>query len=314
LNFDEILHSIDPRGKRRNYVFLAVLAFVVGVVFDFFIFPNKSFTMVYVPFIIMIGFFSRYLITTILISGLIAILVEIASPDEIKVEVFLLRWFALFGIAFVIRTLVNNNWKEKQNLIQFTFTLSESIDARDRYTAFHSRNVAYYSYEIGKAMKLPSKECTHLYIGGLLHDIGKLGISENVLNKPSRLTEEEFEQIKNHPIIGYNMLKHVESFRKNSILDMVLYHHEKYDGTGYPYGRKGTDIPLVARIMAVADAFDAMTSKRVYRETQDLQYALNEVQQGKHIQFDPEIADVFYELVSKEKIRMQGIEYLSTDR
>jgi HD-GYP domain-containing protein (c-di-GMP phosphodiesterase class II) len=235
----DILNALDPRGKRSNYIFLAILAFAFGVLIDFFIFSDETITMSYIPFIIM---------------------------------------------------------------------ASESIDARDSYTAFHSKNVVYYSYELGKAMNLSSKECVHLYIGGLLHDIGKIGISENILNKPIKLTEDEFEQIKKHTIIGFNMLKHVPSFRKNSILDMVLYHHEKYNGTGYPNGLKGEEIPLVARIMAVADAFDAMTSKRVYRQTNDIQFALNEILKGKNSQFDPEIADIFLDLLSKEKILIRGTE------
>jgi HD-GYP domain-containing protein (c-di-GMP phosphodiesterase class II) len=305
-NEKDILNSLDPRRMRSKYIFLAILVFVFGICLDFYIFTDQTFTMSYIPAIILVGYFSRYLITCILLSGLITTLLQVASPDEWLTELFLLRWVGYFAIAFVIRTLVNNSWKEKQNLIHFTLTLSESIDARDSYTALHSKNVAYYSYKIGNAMNLSSKECTHLYIGGLLHDIGKIGISETILNKPSRLTKEEFEHIKNHPYLGFNMLKHVPSFRKDSILDMVLYHHEKYDGTGYPNGLRGKEIPLVARIMAVADAFDAMTSKRVYRETKDIQYALDEIIKGKHIQFDPEIADIFYELVCKEEILVRG--------
>lgn len=304
----DILNALDPRGKRSNYIFLAILAFAFGILIDFFIFSDETITMSYVPFIIMAGYFSRYLITCILLSGLIATLLMVASPNEWLTEIFFLRWLGYFAIGFVIRTLVHNNWKEKQNLIHLTFTLSESIDARDSYTAFHSKNVAYYSYELGKAMNLSSKECVHLYIGGLLHDIGKIGISENILNKPIKLTEDEFEQIKKHTIIGFNMLKHVPSFRKNSILDMVLFHHEKYNGTGYPNGLKGEEIPLVARIMAVADAFDAMTSKRVYRQTNDIQFALNEILKGKNSQFDPEIADIFLDLLSKDKILIRGKE------
>lgn len=206
----------------------------------------------------------------------------------------------------VVRFLRLNNQKETQELINFTIALAATLDAIDTYTAFHSKNVAYYSYNIGKALGLSKKECSHLYIGGLLHDIGKIGISEKILNKPSRLTEEEFNEIKKHPEMGYRILKHVTLFRKNSILDMVLYHHEKFDGTGYPRGLKGEKIPLVARIMAIADAFDAMTSRRIYRDFHDLEYTLNQISEGKDGQFDPYIADVFLDLIKTEKIAIHG--------
>ncbi|WML58901.1 HD-GYP domain-containing protein [Neobacillus sp. PS2-9] len=190
-----------------------------------------------------------------------------------------------------------------------TATLAVSIDARDEYTAFHSRNVAYYSREIARAIKLPRKVCDDIYIGGLLHDIGKIGVPESILNKPSRLTEVEFNQIKQHPQLGYDMLKYIPYFKKNGILDMVLYHHEKFDGTGYPHELQGESIPLVARIMAVSDAFDAMTSRRKYRNEIDLEYAMNEIRNGKGTQFDPQIADVFLELIEKKKIQIRGINH-----
>ena len=126
-----------------------------------------------------------------------------------------------------------------------------------------------------------------------MHDIGKIGIPEHILMKNGKLTNEEYEVIKIHPTIGYNMIKHVADFHKNGILDMVLYHHERYDGKGYPAGLKGNQIPLYARIAAVADTFDAMTTERVYREELSLDYTLNEIRKNKGTQFDPDIVDLF---------------------
>ena len=117
--------------------------------------------------------------------------------------------------------------------------------------------------------------------------------------KNGKLTNEEYEEIKTHPTIGYNMIKHVADFHKNGILDMVLYHHERYDGKGYPAGLKGNQIPLYARIAAVADTFDSMTTKRVYREELSLDYTLNEIQKNKGTQFDPEIVDTFLSLFER---------------
>ena len=127
----------------------------------------------------------------------------------------------------------------------------------------------------------------------------KIGISEHILMKNGKLTKEEYEEIILHPTIGYNMIKHVADFHKNSILDMVLYHHERYDGKAYLAGLKGNQIPLYARIAAVADTFDAMTTKRVYREELSLDYTLNEIQKNKGTQFDPDIVDAFLSLFER---------------
>jgi HD-GYP domain-containing protein (c-di-GMP phosphodiesterase class II) len=133
-------------------------------------------------------------------------------------------------------------------------------------------------------MNWSRKKYDYLFIGGLLHDIGKIGVPEGILNKPSRLTDEEYEKIKQHPQLGYSMLKHIPFFKESGVIDMVLYHHERYDGTGYPAGLKGETIPIAARIMAVAETFDAMTSRRSYRNFNDLKYALKELNSGKEKQ------------------------------
>jgi HD-GYP domain-containing protein (c-di-GMP phosphodiesterase class II) len=302
----EIVRSIPFRRNHKNII-LAISTLIFGLFVDFFIFKRENVTTAYVPFMIMVGYLSRYVITNLIIAGATALLLQI-NPEEAGLsEIFYLRWGGYFLIAFLIKSMMATNQKEQENIISFTTTLSSSIDARDPYTAFHSQNVAYYSREIGKAMHLSKKHCDHLYLGGLLHDFGKIGIPEKILNKPSKLTDEEYEQIKLHPQMGYDMLKHIAYFKGNSILDMVLHHHEKYDGKGYPHGLKGENIPLVARIMAVADAFDAMTSKRIYRDIKDMEYAINQLEKGKQSQFDPEIAEVFLQLIKSKKIIIRGM-------
>ncbi|MCY9695998.1 HD-GYP domain-containing protein [Paenibacillus alginolyticus] len=124
--------------------------------------------------------------------------------------------------------------------------------------------------------------------------------SESTLSKPTSLTEDEYNAIKQHAIIGYNMVKHIPSFKKNGILDMILYHHERYDGTGYPERLKGEQIPRLARILSVADSFDAMTSTRVYRNKLDVAYATNQLRKNRGTQFDPEITDVFLKILEKK--------------
>ena len=190
--------------------------------------------------------------------------------------------------------------KSREDKLELTTVLANALDSRDSYTLNHSENVAKYSVQIAEKLKLSKECCAIIRKGALLHDVGKIGISEHILMKNGTLTNEEYEEIKVHPTIRYNMIKHVADFHKNGILDMVLYHHERYDGKGYlPAGLKGNQIPLYARIAAVADAFDAMTTKRVYREELSLDYTLNEIQKNKGTQFDPEIVDTFLSLFER---------------
>jgi putative nucleotidyltransferase with HDIG domain len=202
--------------------------------------------------------------------------------------------------------------KQKENTLQLTFTLANALDSRDHYTANHSENVAYYAKKIAQEMNLSKMTCEHIYIGGLLHDIGKIGVPEAILTKPSRLTNEEFVIIKKHPVIGYNMLKHITKFKKNGILNIILHHHERYDGQGYPRSIAGVKIPLAARIMAVADSFDAMTSKRVYRSELDLEYTIDEIRKNAGKQFDPEVVNVFLKIWNREGKKLMPVKTDST--
>jgi putative nucleotidyltransferase with HDIG domain len=195
--------------------------------------------------------------------------------------------------------------KVKKDGFDLTKTLIYALDSRDTYTSHHSDNVSRYAVLIGERMNLSKDMCNALRTGGLLHDIGKIGIPEHILTKPGELTSEEYNIIKTHPVIGYEMLKHVDSFKKNGILDIVLHHHERYDGKGYPKGLKGSEIPLVARIVGVADAFDSMISKRVYRNQLDLNFALNEIRQNKGTQFDPEVTDAFLSIFEEKEIKKE---------
>lgn len=181
-------------------------------------------------------------------------------------------------------------------VLKVFLVLTHALKMKHPYTYEHSLRVAQISYTIAKQMRLPDQQCIGVYAGGLLHDIGKLGVSENILNKPSKLEDDEFQIIQKHPEYGFEILKNINCFEKSSILDSVLYHHEKYDGSGYPKKVKNKDIPLVARIIAVADSFDAMVSSRAYQSEQSLEYALNEIYKNKGIQFDPEVADAFLDV------------------
>jgi putative nucleotidyltransferase with HDIG domain len=168
--------------------------------------------------------------------------------------------------------------------------LTEAIDAKDMYTAGHSQRVAEISTAIAYELGLTQKEIDTVHYGALLHDIGKIGIPETILNKKGKLSAEEFLAIKKHPVIGTNILKSIDFL--DDALMMVRYHHERFDGAGYPDGLKGEDIPFMARIVGIADAWDAMTSDRSYRAALSFGVAVQELAKNAGSQFDPLIVQV----------------------
>jgi len=181
--------------------------------------------------------------------------------------------------------------------------LTTVIDAKDHYTASHSQNVSYYATELARALKLSPEEVEIVKEAGLLHDIGKIGIPEAILQKPGRLTDEEFIIMKSHVEQSVEILHHLSGMEY--ILPAVLGHHEKYDGTGYPLGKKGEDIPLSGRILNVVDSFDAMMSARPYKPPYPVEFALHQLLVSSGTQFDPEIAKVFAELIRDGKITVR---------
>jgi HD-GYP domain-containing protein (c-di-GMP phosphodiesterase class II) len=180
--------------------------------------------------------------------------------------------------------------------------LTASIDAKDTYTLGHSQRVAHLTQLLAKAVGLDERTVSRMHVAGLVHDIGKIGVPEAVLTKPGKLTEEEFAWIRRHPEIGHRILKDIPRLR--DILPGVLYHHERFDGQGYPEGIAGDDIPLVARLISLADAFDAMSSTRTYRPTLSRPEVIQEIVDCAGTQFDPELAPVFVKLDFSEFDRM----------
>ena len=176
--------------------------------------------------------------------------------------------------------------------------LRQTVEAKDPYTRGHSDRVSEYSVLIGKKLGLDEKTLHILKIGGLFHDIGKIGIPDSILLKESKLSDEEYSQIKNHPMIGVHMLG--DAAYITEILPIVKHHHERYDGRGYPSQLVGDDIPYVARIAAVADTFDAMTSKRSYRDSLPIDVVRAEIERCSGTQFDPNIAKVFLDIMDND--------------
>ena len=174
--------------------------------------------------------------------------------------------------------------------------VSKTIDAKDKYTIGHSQRVAAYAMEIGRRYGLSPEQLEQLHYSGLLHDIGKIGVSDRILNKNGKLTPEEYDVIKRHPAIGGDILK--EFTTMPWLQDAARYHHERYDGTGYNEGKKGEEIPLYARIISVADAYDAMNSTRVYRSSLTTEVIYQELEKGKGTQFDPAFAQIMMDMIN----------------
>ena len=183
-------------------------------------------------------------------------------------------------------------------LDQTAKVLANAIDAKDKYTHGHSSRVAQYSKEIAALSGKSEQECEEIYYAALVHDVGKIGISDTVINKKGRLTEEEYEEMKRHPVIGKTIL--ASANLSPFLQEGAYFHHERYDGKGYPEGKKGEEIPELARIIAVADAYDAMTSKRSYRDPLPQQKAREEIAKGVGTQFDPVFAGVMLQLIDAD--------------
>lgn len=183
----------------------------------------------------------------------------------------------------------------EQVTVNFIMAIAHTIDAKDAYTSGHSLRVAKCAEEIAKALGWNEEQVLNIHYIALLHDIGKIGIPDAILNKPSHLTDDEFNIIKRHPIIGHAILKDIRIIEQVS--EGAMYHHERYDGTGYPHGLKGEEIPLCARIVGIADAYDAMTSNRVYRAKLSDEMVIAEFEKFKGTQFDPELTELFLNML-----------------
>lgn len=186
----------------------------------------------------------------------------------------------------------------KELYIQTITALAEAVDAKDRYTSGHSKRVAEYSRRIAARMGKSKEEQEEIYWAGLLHDVGKIRVPNDIINKVGKLTEDEYDIIKIHPVTGYHILNGVSGY--NDIGIGAKYHHERYDGKGYPNGLEGTRIPEVARILGVADSYDAMTSDRSYRKALPQDVVREEIIRGKGNQFDPDIADIMLEMMAED--------------
>lgn len=178
-------------------------------------------------------------------------------------------------------------------------SLAQAVGARDTYTHNHNFSVADYATVVGEEMGLDNRQITILHIGGRLHDIGKIGVPESILHKKGKLTDDEYDVMKQHPLVGVKILQSLPHFSR--IADIVLYHHERVDGKGYPKGLKGSEIPLLARITGVCDAWDAMTSDRVYRPKLTQEEAKRRLVNGAGTQFDISVVKTFLKTLNRKE-------------
>ena len=189
--------------------------------------------------------------------------------------------------------------KEMESLfLHVVQSLADAIDAKDTYTNGHSDRVARYAREIAKRYGYSSSDQDNIYIMGILHDVGKIGVPDAVINKPAKLTDDEFALIKNHPVMGARILKNIKELPK--LFTGARWHHERFGGGGYPDGLTGADIPEEARIIAVADAYDAMTSRRSYRDPLPQAAVRAEIEKGAGVQFDPAFAKIMIEMIDED--------------
>ncbi len=202
--------------------------------------------------------------------------------------------------VFRIETFVNQNEKDMAALLKTIYALAATVDAKDPYARDHSKNVTRYATEIARALRFSDEGVERIRVAASLHDIGKIGIPDHILHKVGLLTRDEREIMQAHPNLGVAIIQHVETLRE--CMAAIQYHHENYNGTGYPSGLKGDNIPLDARILGVADAFDAMTSPRSYRRTFSYEEALDELKSCSGTQFDPEIVQAFLKLKVRQKV------------
>lgn len=217
-------------------------------------------------------------------------------------EVLTLRVRHIIELIHLQRNLsqeVEKKTEENERLFMHVVrSLADAIDAKDTYTNGHSGRVAEYSKEIARRFGYSEKRQSDIYMMGLLHDVGKIGVPDAVINKPAKLTDDEFELIKNHPVMGARILKNIKEMPSLAI--GARWHHEKYGGGGYPDGLIGEDIPEEARIIAVADAYDAMSSRRSYRDVLPQQIVREEIEKGKGTQFAPPFADIMLEMIDED--------------
>lgn len=305
------LYRKNINSKFLQYLFLLYCAFLVLCLYFGSGYTESWTYFLFMPLLAGIYGERLLLIYYSLFGGVLLTFVSIQYPtsqyivDSIDISNRILIYIILASLSFLILNVFHRIYFKQVDMVtksmektieQVVNSFIVSIEAKDLYTFGHSERVSKYAVELAKHLPeyQDKQELRKLRLSGLLHDIGKINIPETILTKAGKLTDEEFEQIKTHPVVGARMLEKIDGLHE--LKNGVLYHHERWDGKGYPSKRKGLEIPLSARILAIADAFDAMTTTRSYRKQMAFDVAFKQLHEGKGTQFDPELIDVLSSL------------------
>lgn len=239
------------------------------------------------------GYSKRYSFADIIAEGAADFIAKPFRSDELKAKLQ-----RIFRERNLVAELDEARKKENSFFLHIVESLAISLDEKDKYTHGHSRRVTNLALQLAEEVTEEVVDLDLLRLCGILHDIGKIGVPDSVLTNPDKLSDEAFEIIKKHPVQGAHILQPMESDERISKISKIIrHHHERFDGKGYPSGLKGTAIPLLARIIAIADSYDAMTSDRPYRKAIDADTALMEIQKHSGSQFDPVLAEKFVSLM-----------------
>jgi len=230
---------------------------------------------------------------TVFISTLVAVIFIIVYQSHALPGILI-----LFALVFLFRDVLQARFKHINSFFQVIESFARVIDTKDPYTRGHSERVAQYVEDIGRRAGLSPIRIPRIVQAAKLHDVGKLGIPEAILLKPGRLTAQEYDQIKSHPVRGEKLLEDIEML--DDLMAIIRHHHERYDGKGYPDGRKGEDIPFEARILSLADAFDCMTTDRIYRKAMNKEEVLEELERCSGTQFDPHLTRILIDMLQND--------------
>ena len=302
----------------NNYIkyFLLFLSILVIAAVDFYFIPSVSVIALYSAPLVVAGlYFSKRIANLVgIVSWILGLLAEINYLNELQL---IYRYIAIAILFMIIRYLcilsyenrikisnqnkeLEQKSKEQEHLIMNILeAFTVAIEIKNIYLKGHSKKVAEISKSIATQLGLSADEIHKIYIAGLLHDIGKIGISEKILNKPSKLSKEEYAIIKEHVSMGAAIVSQVNEFKE--LVKFIKYHHERWDGQGYPQGLAGDEIPLGARIICVADSYDAMLSNRSYRNMFSHQEAIIEIKKCSGTQYDPRVVKVFVGMLNDRK-------------
>jgi HD-GYP domain-containing protein (c-di-GMP phosphodiesterase class II) len=299
-----IIRIIPLRPARSGQAAAYMRIGIASRLFSGYLFDNLRDNLLFIVAVFMLSI----LVGTVLMAVLTRSLRSVASyamaieNDDLASEIEITGHDEAATIAEAFNQVIH---RLRQSYVSTLGALASLLETKDRLTETHSLRGVRYAMELGRGAGLSKQEMTELEYGALLHDIGKIGIADIILKKTGPLTEEEWQVMRQHPTIGYNVLKSLE-FLQNS-LPVVLHHQERFDGRGYPNGLKGEQIPLLARIFAIADSFDAMTSDRPYRHAMREEVALQEIRRNAGAQFDPRLVEIFIKLWEEGRLQQAAV-------